>query len=347
MGGVGRADGGRRALNTAAGRAAAIAATLALACGPSGPEGVELGASSRPALDSLRAEVASARAELDRRLARDTVLRTAREYDADVVVGLATELVTRVLHTATLTYLDDVRLHIEPDVTVREGEEVRVSLGPVDVTAGRWDLRVTVERIEAVLAVDTVELTVADSARIEVAVPVRVERGSGRAVIDFAWDATTAASVVCRDFRVRETFRGTVAPYGERLEAALVLEPEGRRIVASPRYTGDRLSVSPEPTPEAWRRVREILESQNSIFRCGLAISPDDLERRLRRLLRRGFRFEFPEAVLRPVTLPTVLTEEVTIADRRFTVAVRPVELRLDPERLWYAVALELVRAEG
>lgn len=327
--------------------AAATAALLAAACGGPEPGGGPGGEVAAPALDSLRAEVSRGRAELEARVARDSVLGTALGYEGDVVVGLATDLVTRMLQLATVTYLDDVRLHVEPDVVVREGEDVRVSVGPVDVRAGRWDVRVTVERVDAVLAVDTVELTVADSNRIEIGVPVRIEEGSGQATIDFTWDATTAASVMCRDFAVRESFRGTVSPYDERLEAALVLEPEGSRVVARPSYTGDRLTVRPEPTPEAWRRVRRILERQNSIFRCGLAISPDELERLLRRLLREGFRFEFPESVLRTVALPTVVTEEVTIAGRRFIVAVRPGRLRLDPDRLWYAVDLELRRAGG
>lgn len=299
-------------------------------------------ASDRAETEALRSEVERLRREVDARLAEDSLVRRAREVEGDVTVGLSTELVTRMLHATTLTYLDDVRLHITPEVVVRESEQVRVSLGPIEVPAGRWDLTVTVERIDARLAVDTVELAVADSNRIAIAVPVRVEEGSGRATIDFRWDATTAASVVCRDFRVRESFAGTVSPYTERLEAVLELEARGRRVVARPRYTGERLVVRPEPTPDAWRRVREILRRQNNIFRCGLAISPDEMEALLRRLLREGFRFEFPESVLKPVALPTVLTEEVTIEGRRFTVLVRPVTLRLDADRLWYGVRLDL-----
>lgn len=325
-------------------RALAAAGVLALVATGCGRQD-EAGRSAE--LDSLRAEVGRLRTELNERLARDSLVRTAMAEDGDVVIALSTDLLTRTLHAATRTYLDDVRMHLRPDVVVEESEEVRVAMGPVEVTAGRWHVTVDVHRIDARLTADTVELAVADSNRLELAVPVRVEEGRGSATIDFTWDAATAASVVCRDFRVSERFEGTVAPYTERLEATLALEAEGRRIVARPRYTGERLSVRPEPTPRAWRRVREILESQDTIFRCGLALSPDELERLLRRLLRRGFRFEFPESVLRPVAMPTVLTEELTIEGREFTVAIRPVTLRLDPERLWYAVQLELIEAGG
>lgn len=324
----------------------AIAAAVVVAGCGRGDRGSGAPAESREtALDSLQAEVGRLRADLDERVAGDSLVRSVVEGGGDVVVGLSTGLVTRVIDAATRTYLDEVRLHLEPGVEVEEGDEVVVRVGPVRVSAGRWTVRVAVERIDAVLTADTVELTVVDGDRIEAAVPVRVQEASGSATISFTWDATTAASVVCRDFAVRESFRGTVEPYTERLEAALTVEAEGPRLVARPRYTGRRLSVRPEPTPTAWRRVRQILDRQNSIFRCGLAISPDELEARLRRLLRRGFRFEFPESVLQPVELPTRFTEDVTVEGRRFTVGVRPVSLRLDPDRLWYAVDVELVAA--
>ena len=330
---------GGRATELAAAAYLMAAAFSASAC--TGPGEQEEGASVA-ALDSLRTEVGALRAEIDERLARDTLVRTVRGLEGDVVVGLSTGLVTRMLHVVTEAYLDDVRLHVDPDVVVREGDDVRVSVGPVKVRAGRWDVRVAVERIRARIAADTVLLGVSDSSRLSLTVPVRVVEGRGAATIDFTWDAVTAASVVCGDFAIRERFDGEVSPYTDTLRAELVLVAEGRRIAARPRYTGERLTVRPEPTPEAWRRVREILERQNSIFRCGLAISPDEMERLLRRLLRRGFRFEFPATVLQPVHLPTVLTGELTVEGRPFTVAVRPRTLRLDPDRLWYAADLEL-----
>lgn len=324
-----------------------VVTVIAAGCGR-GDGGWGAPAESRgTALDSLQAEVRRLRAEANERLAGDSLVGDVVEGEGDVVIGLSTGLVTRVIDAATRTYLHEVRLHLEPGVAVEEGEEVKVRVGPVRISAGRWTVRVVVDRIDAVLTADTVELTVVGGDRIEAAVPVRVQEASGSATISFTWDATTAASVVCRDFTVRESFRGTVEPYSERLEAALVLEADGPRLVARPRYTGRRLSVRPEPTPAAWRRVRQILARQNSLFRCGLAISPDELEARLRRLLRRGFRFEFPESVLQPVELPTRFTEEVAVEGRRFTVGVRPVSLRLDSDRLWYAVDLELVAASS
>ena len=330
------AERGQRGLRTAA---CLTAIVLAASCGvPGGHVASERGAP----LDSLRADVDALREEIDGRVARDSLVQAVRVLEGDAVVGLSTGLVTRMLHVVTQAYLDDVRLHVAPDVVVREGDDVHLSVGPLEVRAGRWDVRVEVERIRARIAADSVLLAVSDTSRLSLTVPVRVVEGRGAATIDFTWDAVTAASVVCRDFALRETFDGSVSPYTDTLRAELVLEADGPRIAARPRYTGERLVVRPEPTPEAWRRVRQILERQNSIFRCGLAISPDEMERLLRRLLRRGFRFEFPASVLQPVHLPTVLTEELTVEGRRFTVAVRPRTLRLGPDRLWYAAHLEL-----
>lgn len=267
-------------------------------------------------LDALRAEVAVLRAASAAAFESDPGLSApaGSAHDA-VVVALSVDMVRDVLGSAAARYLDRVRLHIRPDVVVRAGDEVRVRAGPITAYAGRWDLAVTIQRIDAVLQAGHVDLAAAGPDRLDVTIPVHIRGASGDALIDFTWDAARVAGVICGDFSVRETFSGVVQPRTELLRGHFSLISDGRGLVARP-VLRERLSVSPVPTEESWSRVREILREQNHIFNCGLALSPDGLEERLRTLLERGFRYDLPSSVLRPIPLPGTIASEVEVGGR-------------------------------
>lgn len=296
-------------------------------------------------LSALRAEVAALRDSATARPLPDAALAAAGMDSADVVVGLGTATLRAVLASAATRYLDDVRLHLHRDVVVTTEDQVRIGVGPLRVSAGTWRLAVTLERIDARLSADSVILASADSGRIGVAVPITVRDGTGDALIDFSWDASVAASVVCGDFQVRERFSGFLEPRTYRIEGTFDLQPEGATVVARPRVT-QRIQVSPRPTEESWRRVRAILRSQDHIFECGLALSPEGMETRLRELLTRGFRFQLPAAILRPLELPTSLADTVDVAGRRLEVEVRPRLPRLTEAWLWLGTDVRVARPE-
>ncbi|MGD2070279.1 MAG: hypothetical protein PVI57_16505 [Gemmatimonadota bacterium] len=284
------------------------------------------------------------RQEVD--LLRDSLASTGRRPDAlvagaraardEVVIGLRTEMVVEVLSAAASRYLSDVRLHLRDDVPVSAGDDVKVSLGLFDVTVGSWELDVTIERIDARLRADSILLSVPDSQRLAVTVPVRVLDGSGDAIIDFRWDASRVTSVVCGDFAIRERFSGTVEPRVHRVEGYFQLEVDSAGVRAVP-ILSERMSVSPRPTEAAWDRVRAILADQDRIFNCGLAISKEDMEARLRELLERGFRFDLPRSLLRPAPLPASVVDRVEVAGRSIGVTVESRPPRLDPDWVWLA----------
>lgn len=302
------------------------------------------GARGDPASDRARlgAEVEELRQRLQARLAEDSLVQRIVADTADVLIGIRTPLLQEMMAAGTRSYLGQVRLHLEPDLVIHESETVGLRLGPLMIKAGEWRVRVTIERLEGVLAAEEVSLTVGDSNRLDVVVPVRTRDGTGRARIDFEWDAAVATSLICRSFQVSETFSGRMTPRSYDVGGSFVLRAEGDGIVARPHQTGPRWVVSPEPSTAAWSRVREILDRQNHIFRCGLALSPDGVERTLRDLLQRGFRFRLPESVLKPIPLPTAIREELSVGDRSLRVAVRPVGLWLTPQALWYSAGVEV-----
>ena len=329
-GGASRADHRDRpgpGIRCAAASLGLIACAAATAC--------DRGAGSRAAgLPELRTEVESLRLAAAARIRSDSLLRPLLADSTALIVGLHVGTVRALLTAAATRYLTDVKLHLRPDVRITETDEVRVGIGPLRVGAGHWDLAVTIERIDATLRADSIGLVVSDSSRIDIDLPVHVSGGSGDATIDFHWDAAVVASVVCGDFDVRERLSAYVEPRSYRIRGYFELVNEGEGLVARP-VVRQRIPVSPQPTAASWARVREILNEQNHIFNCGLALSPSGMEAMLRDLLTRGFRFRLPQSILRPVPLPASIANEVDVAGRRVAIAVAPAPPRLTADWIW------------
>jgi hypothetical protein len=285
-------------------------------------------------LDALRAEVASLRAAAGARLARDTMLTNAVTDSNAIAVGLRVTTLREILSNTARRYLSGVRLHLRPNVVVRERDTVRVRVGPLSVEAGTWELAVTIRRVDALLSAQAIDVTVADSNRLDITVPVRVSEGTGEAVIDFRWDAAAVTSVVCGDFAVREAFTGYVEPRMYRVRGSFTLINEAGGVTARP-VVHHRIPISPQPTQASWARVREILNEQNHIFNCGIALSPAGMEEKLRELLTRGFRFSLPASIIREVPLPGSFGEEVDVAGRRAIVSIQPAPPELTADWLW------------
>ena len=281
----------------------------------------------------LREQVAMLRDSLASRFAADPV--GSRQDTADILVGIRTELVQDLVARASTAYLDEVRLHLAPDALVDAGDEVHIRLGLFRVYAGKWRLQANIRRIETSLTVRQISLTPADSNRFEMLVPVEVSSGSGEADIDFSWDSATMATAVCRDFEVHDAFAGVVQPRVYEIPGRVRLVADAGTVLAVPEFT-EQIEVQPEPTEESWRKVREMLERQNSIFRCGIAVQPDKMEELLRGLLRKGFSFRLPTSIMKPIPLPAAVREDVLLGDRALSVAARPTLLALSADWLWY-----------
>lgn len=305
--------------------------------------------SSGPSVDeiqTLRREVDLLRDSLAARGRRPAdLIAGAGARPGDVVIGLRTGMVVEVISAAAARYLSDVRLHLRGAVDVGAGDDVRLSLaGLFDVSVGHWTVDVTIERIDARLRADSILLSVPDSQHLAVTVPVQVLDGGGDAVVDFRWDARRVTSVVCGDFAIRERFSATVEPRTHRVEGYFVLRPDSAGVTAVPVMT-EEVSVSPRPTAESWRRVRAVLEDQDRLFNCGLAISREGMESLLRDLLAEGFRFRLPASILRPVPLPASVADRVEVAGRSLAVGLETRPPRLGPEWMWLAARVRV--AEG
>lgn len=329
----------RRGVLAVALAAPVVLAALAPACGGGRDGRVALGGDE---LARLRTEVDSLRARFEQALVGDTLVRRLDDLEGDILIGVRTPFIEDVARWAARGYLDDVELHLRPDVTVEEGDEVHVKIGPISVHAGDWRVEVTIDSVYARLRADSIALAVADSNSMSAVLVVGVSEGRGEADIHFVWDATTLASVVCRDFEIDETFGGVVEPFTYAVEGRYEFEASPEGILAVPRLERPRVRVSPIPTEESWGRARALLDEQNDIFRCGLALEPDDMIERLDRLLRTGFEFQLPEVLFRSVRLPARIEDRVDLGRRVVHIRNVPLWLEMSPEAIWYGSTLEL-----
>ncbi|HJO02359.1 MAG TPA: hypothetical protein QGG47_00135 [Acidobacteriota bacterium] len=202
-------------------------------------------------------------------------------------------------------------------------------------------MHVSINDIQATLRAREPTIAVDSDDRFALHLPAHVERGTGTARISFEWDAATLTSVVCRDFKVDESFSATVNTRDYELDGHFQITPVDGSLVLDPIFP-QRLDVQPEPTEESWAHVREILRSQDKMFRCGLALNADNMEAKLREILQKGFRFRLPESVLRPITLPSSVSKTVQLGDHVLAVAASPAGLKLTPQWLWYGIDVEL-----
>ncbi len=317
---------------SAAALLAALLAGAALSCGdawpgPSAPSGNELA--------RLRAEVAALSDSVGGFLVSGPAASLAADDTSDVVVAIRTELVRDLVGRASSSYLRDVQLHLAPDARVDVGDEVRVKLGIFNVYAGKWRLKANIRQINTSLRVQGITLAPADSNRFEMLVPVEVAQGEGAADIDFTWDSATMASVVCSDFEVHDSFAGVVEPRLYEMPGTVRFVADANGVAAIPEFT-EQIEVRPEPTEESWAKIREMLERQNSIFKCGIAIQPEKMEELLRGLLRKGFSFRLPGSIMKPIPLPAAVRHDVRVGEKTISVAATPSLLHLSPEWLWY-----------
>ncbi len=315
-------------------------ALLAGGCGSSG-------ARSEPdeALAAVRQQVAALRSAVDTRLDPEIMLAGEALEAADVVVRLRVGMLQELLTVVASQYLDDVQLHFSPGTVALEDNEVRTRIGPIRVRAGRWTLHVSINDIRATLRAGEPTITVDSDNRFALHLPAQVESGTGTARIKFEWDAATVISVVCRDFQVDETFSATVRTRDYELDGHFRITPVDGSLVLDPSFP-QRLDVQPEPTEESWAHVREILAEQDKMFRCGLALNADNMEAKLREILHTGFRFGLPDSVLRPITMPSSVSETIELGGHMLGVAASPAGLRLTSEWLWYGIDIELTHED-
>jgi len=136
-------------------------------------------------------------------------------------------------------------------------------------------------------------------------------------------------------------------PSRYELNGAFRIAADGEAITVLPEFEDRKLRVRVRPDEETWERVRTALEAQDSFWRCGIAMDPADVMRRLQGLTDRGFDVGLPDALFREIRLPATLQRSLRFEGRNVELEIVPRELSLTPRLLWYGADVETRLSEA
>jgi len=272
------------------------------------------------------------------RLAREPLIQEAERVRGDLAAAVPAGLVKQVAQEAARRYFDRVALDLS-GIEVKESGEIHTDTPVGRVNAGEWTVHVSLHHVRGILKARVPRIELKTGNEVELDLPVLLEEGEGTAAVRFEWKSHGLAKIVCKSFETTQEISGRVKPEEYPVRGSFLLAAGKDSITATPRFDPEfRLKV--ELSPESWAKVRAALEAQDDITRCGLALDPDKIFAKLQELVGEGFKIHLPRKLLRPVALPTGVSEAVDVEGRRVAVTVTQNALRITPAGLWYSVGI-------
>ncbi|MEO8500271.1 MAG: hypothetical protein ABI565_05100, partial [Vicinamibacteria bacterium] len=266
----------------------------------------------------------------------------ARLMDApngDVLIGLPTSLVERVVSEAISGPLRNVRLSLKDVVKASFSDEVRTKTFFGMMTLGRYDLTIKVQEVNAVMKPKLPSL-VFGANRIGIDLPVRVEAGDVKAKLFFNWDGRNLAGVVCGDLTGEHDLEAAVPPVEVRLRGRFDVEAQGEKLRVRPVIAPIDLAFKVEPQQRTWDYIDGLIESKNAV--CQAALRKAAVGQKVKDLVARGFKVRLPNSWLRPMTLPASFRDTVDVQGTSAGLAVVPTGVSVTKTRIWYGANLTL-----
>ena len=279
---------------------------------------------------------------LETLLRRDPVVAEAMRTEGDVVIVARSEFAQAVVQQVARTYFDRVVVDLRDIQVFKQGElRKQTPLGRRRV--GEWAMDMRVHQVKGVLRAGDPRVSFRDGNRVELAFPVHLEQGHGRATLDFAYDSKGIANLVCRDFHAEQTVQGGVIPEDYPVRGAFTLRMAPDSLTAQPAFP-DEFRLRLDLDPGSWAAVRARLQKEDRLGRCGLALDTDKALADLRALAGRGFDVRLPSQLFRTVALPAQGAQSVQVDTHPVGVKVHQNAIGLGPAAVWYSarVAVEL-----
>jgi hypothetical protein len=298
-------------------------------------------------LSELRARRDALRDSLRALSDRDSVVRLVQRDSSSVAVALPESLVAAVIRDGVARYLD--RFELDLTALRGHGEGLLYRRVPVlgRVKAGEWNVHTTVDRLTIGVTAEPPDIDALGSNRLRIALPIVVHGGRGVVTLHFAWNSKSIFNVVCRDFEASRTIAGAILPQRHVARGDIVLSAGERAVVADPQFPPERFPIAMDLTEASWQQLRDALEEQNTLSKCGLVLEPESVIHQLRATGLRGLRFRLPRALLEPIALPASFDSTVRILNARVQLSVRPHEIRAKQGTLWYSADVGVRRANG
>jgi hypothetical protein len=271
--------------------------------------------------------------------ARDSLWRAVLLTDRDLVIITPRSVLSEMAFRMAHRYRAGADVDFRPGIHETIDEKITVKVLGAKLNAGKIHVDIRVNHLRGRLETPgepRVRFRPPDA--LDVALPVRIRSAGGVATFYAKWDPSAIASMVCRGFETRQVLSGIVRPLTHDAHATIRFKLLGDKIVGVPTVQRDRLRLSFDLDDASWRKVRNVFDEQNRFGRCGVAMKPDSLVARLRRLGMKGVQIRLPADLLPVFELPVAFADvyeqdEVRVA----AVAYRP-ELLVRPEYLRFGV---------
>jgi hypothetical protein len=249
-----------------------------------------------------------------------------------VLIGVPVEVATDLVRQFTAEFLDQVEIDLRGIKVHKEGEvTAKTFLGTMK--PGAYVVDVTLDEGKGRLKPGKATLKF-EGNRIQIALPVTVAEGTGRATIRFKFDSKGMAGAICDDLDLTHTVSGSVAPESHVLEGSFLLAVEDGVLEATPDFPDLGLRLKIEPSAETWASIDKLVGERG--FKCRTALKMVNIRGVLKDLLDRGFDVKVPKKVIRPIRLPAGLQASVLLEGKKYDLFVMLQELRVVSNVLWY-----------
>ncbi len=295
-------------------------------------------------LAELRSTYDALHGRLEAATAKDPLVASAFADRGSVVVAIRSGLIEELAAKIATRYLDDVTVDLH-DVKAKGGGEVRRKTFLGHVKVGSWNVNVELGGMIGDLRAGTPRVVLRAPNMIDLQIPVDVLETTGDATLDFSWDSSGLANVVCKDFTLNRGIRGRVLPQKHTLSGAMRLENTGTSLTATPIFPDRKIELRLDLTEASWAAVEQALRSQNTADTCGALMKPEQALRFLKALAAKGVGVKLPRSIFRTVSLPARLRQEVTVNRRVLSLAVTGESLRIDGATLWSSASVHIQTA--
>lgn len=288
------------------------------------------GPASEAELNHLEQRRNALREKLAELCAKDPALKEAPA--GSVLIGVPVEVATDLVRQFTAGFLDNVEIDLRGIKVHKEGEvKAKTFLGTLK--PGTYVVDVTLDEGRGRLKPGNATLKF-EGNRIQIALPVTMAEGTGRATIRFRFDSQGMAGAICDDLDLTETVSGSVAPESHTLEGSFLLAVKDGVLEATPSFPDLGLRLKIEPSAEAWESIDRLVEERG--FKCRTALKMVNIRGVLKEILDRGFDVKVPSKVIQPIRLPAGLQTSVLLEGKTYDLFVMLQELRVVSNVLWY-----------
>jgi hypothetical protein len=278
-------------------------------------------------------------------LARDPVMAAAMATEGDVVIAARSEFARAVIRQVALNYFDRVVIDLRDLDVFRQGD-IRKQTPFGRKRVGEWAMDMRIHQVKGVLRAGNPDVAFTQGNRVQLAFPVHLEQGQGRATLDFAYDSKGIANLLCKDFQAEQTVQGGVIPEDYPVEGGFTLQTAPRSLTAKPAFS-DEFRIRLDLDSGSWAAVRARLEQEDRLGRCGLGMDAEKALADLRALAGRGIDVRLPAQLFRTLALPAHAAQTVLVDNHPVAVQVSQNELSLGPTTVWYSAHVGVTLPDG